>query len=142
MEVDAADVTDRKKLAHMAEMKDYLNQHSENFNEIIHSSVSEILGRVCQVIIASRSTIDVTFDVNHVIETVLDRTHHNFGQKQNFTDFDGIDFGHVTIWNMPNIIIKSDSQSHQVVKILFLETLESGHEIENILKILIQTNPV
>ena len=122
---------------HESEMRSYIDIHSVDFDSVLYSSVIEVMGRRCMIIISSQSFDDVTFDVNEAIQTILDQTHANFGIKQNFTDIDGEDYGHITVWSQPNIKINSSQGQHQIKKLLVLEYIEPGHEVENVFKILI-----
>ena len=122
---------------HKSEMKDYIDVHSCDFTTVLSSSITDIFDSKCMLIIAAKNFIDVTFDDNEVIQIVLEKAHQFFSQKQNFTDRDGEDFGHITVWETPNISIQSNQSTHPILKLVILEYLEEGHEVNNIIKILI-----
>ena len=85
----------------------------------------------------AKNFADITFDNTEVIQLVLEQAYHFFSQKQNFTDRDGEDFGHITVWENPDIKIQSNISTHPILKLVILEYLEEGHEVNNIIKILI-----
>ena len=122
---------------HETEMNDYIDVHSGDFNTVLSSTITEIFDSKCMLIIAGQNFVDITFDPTNVIQIVLEQAHQNFSQKQNFTDRDGEDFGHVTVWLTPNITIQSNVGTHPIRKLVILEYLEEGHEVNNIIKILI-----
>ena len=122
---------------HKIEMNDYIDVHSGDFNSVLSSTITEIFDSKCMLIIAGQNFTEITFDDTEVIQSVLEKAYQNFSQKQNFTDRDGEDFGHVTVWLTPNINIQSSHGLHPIRKLVILEYLEDGHEVNNIIKILI-----